>query len=282
MFHGHYLGLYEKALDSGMSWKDKLMTAKDLGFDYMEISIDESDDRIARLYWDRRQKKELLETVLDSGIQIRSMCLSAHRRFPFGSNDAGTRDKAHEIMEKAIEFADFMNIKVIQLAGYDVYYEPGTEDSRRRFEEGMKWSAEKAAQHQVMLGMEIMDTPFMNSITKHLGYEERIGSPYYRVYPDIGNLTAWGNPIEKELRAGIRSVVAFHLKETLPVTESFPGQFRNVPFGQGTVDFKGFFRLTKELGYTGPFLVEMWSGTTDNDIEEIRRTIKYLDDAYYG
>ena len=78
--------------------------------------------------------------------------------------------------------------------------------------------------YQVMHAMEIMDTPFMNSITKHLWYEERIRSPYYRVYPDLGNLTAWGNDIAAELKKGIASIVAIHLKETRPVTAESSAQ----------------------------------------------------------
>ena len=35
------------------------------------------------------------------------------------------RSKPYEIMEKAILLADDLGIRVIQLAGYDVYYEEG-------------------------------------------------------------------------------------------------------------------------------------------------------------
>ena len=34
------LGLYEKALPKEMDWFTKLRTAKELGFDFLEISID--------------------------------------------------------------------------------------------------------------------------------------------------------------------------------------------------------------------------------------------------
>lgn len=43
MFHGHLLGLYEKALPAEWSWERRLSAARELGFDYMEISIDETD-----------------------------------------------------------------------------------------------------------------------------------------------------------------------------------------------------------------------------------------------
>lgn len=280
MFYDHLLGLYEKALPAELGWPDRLAVARQLGFDYVEISIDETDERLGRLYWDEARKRSLRRAITDEWMPLRSMCLSAHRRFPFGSADARVRDKAREIMRKAVEFADSVGIRVIQLAGYDVYYEPSTESSRVAFAEGMEWAARLAERYQVMLGMEIMDTPFMNSISKHLIYEDRIASPYYKVYPDIGNLTAWGNDVGAELRKGRSSMVAIHLKETLAVSAECPGQFRGVPFGSGCVDFVGFFRLIRELNYRGPFLLEMWTGTTGDDVAEIRRTLDFLHRKY--
>ena len=37
------LGLYEKSMPSTLTWVEKLTIAKKSGFDYLEISIDESD-----------------------------------------------------------------------------------------------------------------------------------------------------------------------------------------------------------------------------------------------
>lgn len=280
MFHGHLLGLYEKALPAEWSWERRLSAARELGFDYMEISIDETDERMARLWWSRAERKALRELTDRLDMPIRSMCLSAHRRFPFGSADAAVRGKARELAEKAVQFADDLGIRVIQLAGYDVYYESPTNRSAAAFLEGMEYVARLGERYQVMHAMEIMDTPFMNSITKHLWYEERIRSPYYRVYPDLGNLTAWGNDIAAELKKGIASIVAIHLKETRPVTAESSGEFRSVPLGAGTVDFAGAFRILRSLGYSGPFLLEMWTGTAPDDRAEIARSRALLEEAY--
>ena len=56
MLGNNLLGLYEKALPPEMNWEERLQTAKILGYDYMEISIDETDERINRLYWNEQQK----------------------------------------------------------------------------------------------------------------------------------------------------------------------------------------------------------------------------------
>lgn len=50
-----------------------------------------------------------------------------------------------------------------------------------------------------------MDHPFINSITKYMEYANIIKSPWLKVYPDVGNLTAWPeNDTLKELELGIK------------------------------------------------------------------------------
>ena len=66
-------------------------------------------------------------------------------------------------MEKAIILAARLGIRTIQLAGYDVYYEEGSEKTRADFIEGLKKSALIAAKYGVQMGFETMETPFMES-----------------------------------------------------------------------------------------------------------------------
>ncbi len=263
------LGIYEKALPAALSWPERLAMAKACGFDFVEMSIDETDARLSRLDWSIDERKQLAHAVLDTGIRIPSMCLSGHRRFPFGSHDQNIREHARQIMDKAIVFAQDMGIRTIQLAGYDVYYERQDESTLQRFEAGLQWAVQRAAAAQVMLAVEIMDTPFMNSISKWLDWEARIRSPWFTVYPDVGNLSAWGNDVDDELGRGIDKISAIHLKDTLRVTPDFPGKFRDVPFGEGCVDFVAVFRKLKELNYRGTFLIEMWTENSSEPMDEL-------------
>ena len=43
------LGIYEKAMPNEYTWRERLEAAKKGGFDFLEISVDESDARLARL-----------------------------------------------------------------------------------------------------------------------------------------------------------------------------------------------------------------------------------------
>ena len=270
------LGLYEKALPKDVSWPEKLDVARRLGFDFMEISIDESDERLARLDWSKAEKGQLRQVIEGSNIPLLSMCFSGHRKYPLGSRDPQVRRKSLELMDKAVNFAADLGIRVIQLAGYDVYYEEPGEDTRELFIQGLRAAAGMAARRQVMLGIEIMDTAFMNSIQKYLQYDRLIASPWLSVYPDIGNLSAWGNDVEAELELGFYRIVGIHVKETRRVSATGGGQFRDVPFGQGEVDFVRIFRKLKQLHYEGPFVIEMWGDILENPAAEIMRSRQFV------
>lgn len=45
----YYLGLYEKSMPNTLSWEEKLKVVKEAGFDYLEMSIDETEEKLARL-----------------------------------------------------------------------------------------------------------------------------------------------------------------------------------------------------------------------------------------
>lgn len=146
------LGIYEKALPAGECWLERLKLAKALGFDFVEMSLDETDARLARLDWSPEQRLALVKAVAETGVRVPSMCLSAHRRFPLGSEDDAVRHQGLEIMRKAIRPAQDVGIRVIQLAGYDVYYQQANDETRRRFRDGLKQSVEMASRACVTLG----------------------------------------------------------------------------------------------------------------------------------
>lgn len=271
------IGIYEKALPKDISWKERFELVKELGFSFIEMSIDETDERLARLDWSNETISQLRDDMFETGVRINSICLSGHRRFPFGSSNIDKQQRAKEMMIKAIQFAHKLSIKVIQVAGYDVYYEEKSMLSREAFIEGLKSSVKMASEYGIILSIEIMDDPFMNSITKFLEIKKQIHSPYLQVYPDLGNLSAWpeNNP-SVELERGIDCITSIHLKDTFPVTTESAGQFRDVPFGQGCVDFLGLLKSLKRLDYDGTFLIEMWSEKSPDFKKEIETAKEYL------
>ncbi|OBS99489.1 xylulose 5-phosphate 3-epimerase [Vibrio tasmaniensis] len=255
----HRVGLYEKALPNEFSWEDKLATTKELGFDFLEISVDESDERRSRLDWNDEEVYALRRLCEKHGVPLQSMCLSAHRKFPFGSADPAIREQAIIHMEKAISLAYKLGIRTIQLAGYDVYYEPADKVTHHRFIEGMKLSARLAERSGVMLAVEIMDTDYLNSLSKFEVLSREINSPYFTAYPDVGNISGWNYDIVTELKLSKPHITQIHLKDTYKVTDEYKGQFRDLVIGDGEVDFNAIFETLKETECVVPLVIEMWA-----------------------
>ncbi|MFQ0997335.1 L-ribulose-5-phosphate 3-epimerase [Gilliamella sp. CG25] len=255
----NHIGIYEKALPNEFSWQQKLQEAKSLGFNFIEISIDESDERRARLDWSDDEIYALKRLCEQNQIPLHSMCLSAHRKYPFGSADETVRNQAKDIMNKALRLAYKLGIRVIQLAGYDVYYEPANNKTHQRFIEGMQWSVKQAEKVGIMLAVEIMDTNYLNSLSKFEILKREVSSPYFMAYPDVGNITGWNYDTCTELLLSRDHIVQIHLKDTLKVKNNYSGQFRDLVIGEGEVDFLAIFKTLKMMNYSAPLVIEMWA-----------------------
>jgi L-ribulose-5-phosphate 3-epimerase len=249
------LGLYEKSMPGTLDLPRKLEAAASAGFDYLELSIDESDEKLARLDWTESGIREALAAQASAGMGIKSICLSAHRRFPLGHPDPLVQARSLEIMRAAIRLSGRLGVRLIQLAGYDVFYEPSTEATRASFARNLELCVEMAAGEGVVLAFETMETEFMDTVAKAMAWVERLRSPYLQVYPDLGNVTnaalASGGEVSSDLSAGRGHLVALHLKETRP------GIFREVPYGEGHVDFPSACATAFGLGVR-MFVGEFW------------------------
>ena len=271
------LGIYEKALPNSLSWAEKFAAARAAGYDFLEISIDETGEKLARLKTGKAERLELRRLSAEAGLPVGTMCLSGHRKYPLGSEDPAIRTRSLEIMEDAIDFARDLGIRIIQLAGYDEYYGESNARTRDLFYGGLKESVEMAAATGVTLAFETMETEFMNTVEKAMVWVNRIGSPWLQVYPDCGNLTnaakACGACELEDLRRGTGHIAALHLKETVP------GKFREIPYGQGHVNFEGIIQTALELG-VGIFVTEYWY-TGQADYRELVRTSKEFIDGKF-
>jgi len=250
---------------------EKLEITKASGFDFLEISIDETDKKLSRLNWSREKRMELVNTALSVGVPIGSMCLSGHRKYPLGSLDAAVRQKSLIIMAQAIELACDLGIRMIQLAGYDVYYEKSSHRTRGFFRENLAKSVEMAAKSGVILAFETMETPFLDTVKKAMHYIEEIHSPYLQAYPDLGNLTnaalLYGHSVTEDLQAGCGHIAALHLKETAP------GKYRDLAPGSGHVDFQEGVETAWRLGVRR-FVCEIWDN--GDYLAQIEHTYRFM------
>ena len=199
------IGIYEKALPYDVTWRERLALAHEAGFDFVEMSVDESDERLARLDWSASERAELREATAVTGVPIITMCLSGHRKWALGSASPDIRERGLEIMRKAVKFCADTGIRTIQLAGYYVYYEPHDAGSMERYQDGLAQGLTWACQAGVMLALENVDGNDVDSINKAMIFVNQFNSPWFQVYPDVGNLGEHGLDVCAESGARLRA-----------------------------------------------------------------------------
>lgn len=249
------IGLYEKAMPSTLDWKEKFVAAKEAGYDYVELSIDETEEKIDRIHMTKEERLELVECMYEVGLPFRSMCVSALTKYSLGSGNPQCSSRGMSIAEKAIELADDLGIRIVMIPGYDVYYETSTAKTQQRYIRNLKKVTDIAASYGVVIGLETMENSFMNTVWKAMYYVRQIDSMYLNIYPDVGNMknaaVADGHSEVLDLLAGKGHIAAVHLKETKP------GVFREIPYGEGHVNFREMIEAAWSIGIR-KYVTEFW------------------------
>lgn len=260
----YLLGLYEKAMPAWLSWREKLKAAGEAGYDYVEISIDETEEKISRLDMTKEERLDLVSAMYETDMPIRTMCVSALIKYTLGNDDPEYCARGMEILEKSIRLADDLGIRVVMIPGYDVYYKPSSLKTKRRYLKNLKKAAEMAETAGVILGLETMENEFMNTVEKAMKYVTLCGSNYLKVYPDIGNLTnaavQYQSDVLEDLELG--NITSLHLKETLP------GRYREVPYGTGHADFESAIAKAWDMGVRR-YVAEFWYKGKENWKEDL-------------
>lgn len=267
------VGIYEKAFPAKFTWEQILNSAKQAGYDFVEMSIDESSNRLNRLYWSHTERAALRQAIHDSGVPIWGMGLSAHRKFPLGNASAELRQQGLDILYRSIELAADLGVRVIQVMGYDAFYEPATADTEARYVDGLRTGVRWASAAGVTLALENVDTELVNSVDKIMRIVKQLDSPWFQAYPDIGNMTAFGYGPLQQLPLAEGHLVGVHVKDTRP------GELRGVALGEGDVRFMEIFSLLAHLGFSGPLVMEMWADLDRNNdpIGSLTRSRQVLD-----
>ena len=273
MDRNYKIGLYEKAMPDSLSWKEKLLAAKEAGYDYVELSVDATERRIQRTDMTKKERLELVSLMYETGMPIRSMCVSALTKYSLGNDKEEYAARGMKILEKSINLAEDLGIRAIMIPGYDVYYEPSTLETKKRFLENLRKAARMAEKTGVLLGLETMENAFMNTVEKAMKYVTLCDSEYLKVYPDIGNITnaaaEYQTDVTEDMELGRGNIIALHLKETLP------GRYREVPYGTGHVDFRQAIETAWKL-HVRRFVTEFWYQEGDDWKLELKNANKRM------
>ena len=280
---GISLGIYEKALRSGPlavsgsrvdaeAWRVFLDQVPRAGFSFLDLSIDESPEREARLDWDAGQCRTVRRAAEAAGTFIGGICLSLHRRIGPGSADPDVRRRAREVMARGLQVCHDLGVPVIQLAGYYCYYEDPNPDAERWYAQLLADAVPTAARLGVVMGIENVDGDDVTSLTKAMEFVDAVDSPYLQLYPDLGNIAEQGLDPGVELTAGEGHMVAMHAKDVRL------GEPRRVEMGTGIVDWDRSFALLTAQDWSGRLMIEMWNDDAPDSLSRCAAARTFIKD----
>ena len=136
------------------------------------------------------------------------------------------------------------------------------------------------ARYGLVLGMET-HPPFCHNAKAMIKTIETVGHPGIRLNFDTGNIYFYNEHIDavNELQKVAKYVSSVHLKESTGGYHD--GAFRVL--GKGVVDFPGVFKTLADIGFDGPYTIELEGealvkqmDTEDNIAATIKACVDYL------
>ncbi|MGK0540663.1 TIM barrel protein [Propionimicrobium sp. BV2F7] len=254
------VGIYEKGLPGNLSWQDKCRLAGESGYSFIELSIDESSEKLDRLYLEPSVIRTFEDCARDSNIYIGALTLSANRRFALGATNSLEREQGLSIAKRAIEFASLTHCELVQIAGYLDYYNEASPESLDFFIENLQELLHFSRSLSLDFAIENVDGQDFVNVEQILDVINVINNPRLGIYFDVGNVIGNSLSIASQFAKAVDHVKAIQLKEAKA------GVFRGVPFGRGEVPFSDLADLLQLSRYSGPISIEMWNDENDTDL----------------
>lgn len=167
---------------------------------------------------------------------------------------AADQKPAHAIIRGAAEIARNLNDRTPPVLETVTGGKAGDWDAlKNRVKENMRRWAEVAAEGGVRIAVKSHFGQIINSPERLLSLYRGVNHPAFTLTYDYSHYQAEGFELEPTLRAVIPHTGFIHMKDV--VVGEKPARYLLV--GEGRIDYVKYFRLLRELNYTGPIVVEV-------------------------
>ena len=221
----------------------------ELGFDLIEIpALDPSsiDSAFTRKMLDRYRLGTTLSLGLDAATDISS-----------GDPDKQRRGEAR--LMQALSVAREIgatHVCGILYSAFQKYFEPPTAAGISGSVEVLRRIGEKAAQHGITIGLEVVnryESNVLNTAAQAVAFAKRVALPNVKVHLDTYHMNIEEADLESALIDTGAMLGYFHI-----------GESGRGYLGAGNIDFDRVFRGLAKAGYEGPITFESFSSAVVN------------------
>jgi len=210
-----------------------LAEAKRCGLDGIEIEAGGATDALECS--DAETQKSFLAEIEKTGVVMSSICMGLLNSYPVFADP-----RAKSWLDQTIDATAALGAKSILVAFFGKGGLKGNAEGKAKTVEVLKSVAEHAEKKGVFLGLENQ-----LSAEENIEMVEKIGSPFVRVYYDIGNSNGQGYDVPKEIRTlGTKYICEIHFKDGSAL------------LGKGKLDMGAVGQAVRDIGYEGWIVLE--------------------------
>jgi sugar phosphate isomerase/epimerase len=272
--------------------EDALKALRDiqkLGFHFLEME-GLGEQHLRSLY---KSRSRLLQILADSGLHVHNFCVVNP---DLVSLDVAKRKRALDLFKLGAELGQLLGAETLHLASYapPVRYLEGTpyqlgkkggykfvDRTRLQIPEGFVWEhvwsalvdscrrcADEAAQHGRTVIMEPRIGEVICSVDSLLRLIEHVRRDNFKANFDTGHFSAQRENVPLALMKLQGKFANIHIADNNP-TDS-----QHLPIGEGTIDWREFFRVLKNLKYDGYLGLDL--GMSKSLVDDYRKSVRRI------
>lgn len=245
---------YRTAGLKDMKWKESFSILNEIGYNFVEICLEES---------------EVLKGEKDKVEEVKSLLKENNLKASISYHgDKVPLAKKIENTYKAIDFAGKLSVDTVIINSETV--EPGKEkeqfrDLVSRYQNFCKYAGEK----NIKLAVEPEPDLVIHGLKETLQLLEEVNSPYLGVNLDIGHAYITDNDLNKVINELQDSLIYTHL-------EDISGKVhQHLLPGEGDINFEELIKSLEDIEYEGPLVFDLF-GMEENQIEYAKKAYSYI------
>lgn len=246
------MGISVWSFPGGMCLRDIFKTAKDAGFDGVEVALDETGE--VSLESTAEDMQKVKATAKEYGLELYSVASGLYWSYPLTSSDETVRSKAKSIVKKQLEVASWLGCDTIlvvpgsvgvdfipncEVVEYDVAYDRALDaiNELKGYAQSLK----------VAIGVENVWNKFLLSPLEMRDFIDKAQSDYVGAYFDVGNVIVNGYAEHwiKILGSRIKKVHFKDFRKSVGTIEGF------VDILSGDVNYPAVMEQFKKIDYDG-------------------------------
>ncbi|WP_010268623.1 sugar phosphate isomerase/epimerase family protein [Paenibacillus senegalensis] len=230
-----------------------LEVTRKAGFDAIELNLYEAGGIGLTADMGKEEVQEIGRLVASYGLQLRSLSTSLLWKSPLSSPDEKTRAAGRAVVEKQLQFANWLEVDTVLVVPGVVTPEVNYAECYERSQQELVKLAERAEHYGVKIGVENVWNKFLLSPLEMARYVDELNSPYIGVYFDVGNVLLYAFP-EQWIRILGSRIFKVHVKDFKPGVGTGQGF---VPLLAGDVNWQAVKSALTEIGYSDTITAEL-------------------------